>query len=416
MFVAKKSWALLSLPLIACIPLACASNADDRDESGSSTSSDDALDTEALASIPNLPFKSLGCAEAVQPGFVSCHAKALVTAEGDIQADAAPSGLSPANLQAAYKVPSGGTGTIAIVDAQDDPSAEKDLAKYRSQFGLPACTTANGCFKKVNQKGQTSNYPAADKGWAGEIALDIEMASAICPKCKILLVEADQPTTDDLGIAVNTAVRLGATAVSNSYGGDEDSSDAASDKKYFTHTGVAIFASSGDNGFGVEYPAAGAHVIAVGGTSLKKSSSTRGWAEKAWNGAGSGCSKYTAKPAWQTDTGCSKKTVADLSAVADPNTGVAVYDSYGSGGWAVYGGTSVASPVVAAIFVATGNGKKTAKDVWTHTTDFYDVTSGNNGSCSPKYLCTAAKGYDGPTGWGSPIASKFGALAVEADE
>ncbi len=405
MIVARRTWALFAFPLMASLPLACASNTDDREDT---SQSDEALDAEALAAIPDLPFKPSSCNS---PDFaVRCHSKVRVNPEGNIQVDAAPKGLGPKDLVAAYKVPSGGTGTIAIVDAQDDPNAEADLAKYRSTFGLPACTTANGCFKKVNQNGKASPLPTADSGWAGEIALDIEMASAICPSCKIILVEADAATIADLGTAVNTAVKLGATVVSNSYGGGEDSTDAASDKSYFTHAGVAIFASSGDNGYGVEYPAAGANVIGVGGTSLTKSTSSRGWAEKAWNGAGSGCSQYTTKPSWQTDTGCKKKTVADLSAIADPNTGVAVYDSYGSGGWAVYGGTSVASPVVASIFAATGNGGKTAKDVWTHTSDFYDVTSGSNGSCTTKYLCTAGKGFDGPTGWGTPNASKFGGI------
>jgi len=413
MILSKNLWtAALALPLLAFFPVGCASNAGGNDDT---SSSDDALDEAALGAVAEHPTTS-PCAENAVQGQVRCHAHLRATPDGQIQAFAAPSGLKPADLQAAYKVPTGSKATIAIVDAQDDPNAEADLAKYRAQFNLPACTTANGCFKKVNQRGEQKNYPKADKGWAGEIALDIDMASAICPTCKIILVEADQPTNDDLGTAVNTAVKLGATVVSNSYGGGEDATDLQADTKYFNHPGVAIFASSGDDGFGVSYPASSPGVIGVGGTKLTKSSSSRGWAESAWTGAGSGCSTVEPKPAWQTDTGCKKKTVSDVSAVADPNTGVAVFDTFGSSGWVVFGGTSVASPVVASIFAATGNGDKTAQTIWTHTKDFNDVKSGKNGTCSSSapYLCKAATGFDGPSGWGTPIGSKLATLSANA--
>src|SRR5262249_11759682 len=152
-----------------------------------------------------------------------------------------------------------------------------DLAIYRAQFGLPPCTTANGCFKKVNQSGQASPLPSPDPGWAGEIALDIDMVSAACPGCKILLVEANTASTD-LGVAVNTAAALGANAISNSYGGDEDSSDPTLNSSYFNPPGVLITASTGDWGYGVSHPATEAHVLAVGGTSLTQSNSPRGWA------------------------------------------------------------------------------------------------------------------------------------------
>ncbi|MYV92021.1 hypothetical protein GT350_17565, partial [Streptomyces sp. SID1034] len=173
-----------------------------------------------------------------------------------ITAEAAPTGFGPADLQKAYNLPAdGGSGqTVAIVDAQDDPNAEQDLATYRSQYGLPACTTANGCFKKVDQNGGT-NYPTADSGWAGEISLDVDMVSAVCPQCHILLVEANSANMDDLGAAVNRAVTMGAKFVSNSYGGSEDASDTTADSQYFNHPGVAITVSSGDSGYGVEYPA-----------------------------------------------------------------------------------------------------------------------------------------------------------------
>ncbi|MHA6758975.1 putative Ig domain-containing protein [Streptacidiphilus sp. PAMC 29251] len=324
---------------------------------------------------------------------------------------ATPSGYGPTDLKSAYALPAnGGAGaTVAIVDAQDDPNAESDLAAYRTQFGLSACTTANGCFKKVNQTGGTS-YPTADTGWAGEISLDLDMVSAVAPAAHIILVEATSANMSDLGTAVNEAVALGAKYVSNSYGGSEDSTDTASDSSYFNHPGVAITVSSGDEAYGAEYPAASKYVTAVGGTALRTASNARGWTETVWStssteGTGSGCSAYDAKPTWQTDTGCSKRTIADVSAVADPATGVAVYQTYGGSGWAVYGGTSASSPIIASVYADAGTpaaGTYPAQYPYQHTTALNDVTSGNNGSCSPTYLCTAGTGYDGPTGLGTP--------------
>ncbi|MEV6721520.1 S53 family peptidase [Streptomyces xanthochromogenes] len=328
-----------------------------------------------------------------------------------ITAEAAPTGFGPADLQKAYNLPAdGGSGqTVAIVDAQDDPNAESDLATYRSQYGLPACTTANGCFKKVDQNGGT-NYPTADSGWAGEISLDVDMVSAVCPQCHILLVEATSANMDDLGAAVNRAVTMGAKYVSNSYGGSEDASDTTADSQYFNHPGVAITVSSGDSGYGVEYPAASQYVTAVGGTSLKQDSSTRGWSESVWGtsaggeGAGSGCSAYDPKPSWQKDSGCAKRAVADVSAVADPATGLAVYDSYQANGWNVYGGTSASSPIIAGVYALAGapaGGSTPSSFPYAHTGSLNDVTTGANGSCSD-YLCKAGAGYDGPTGLGTP--------------
>jgi subtilase family serine protease len=211
---------------------------------------------------------------------------------------------------------------------------------------------------------------------------------------------------DDLGAAVNEAVSLGAGYVSNSYGGSEDSSDSTYDSEYFNHPGTVITASAGDSGYGVEYPAASPDVTAVGGTSLNQDSSTsRGWSESAWSGSGSGCSQYESKPSWQTDSGCSGRTVADVSAVADPNTGVAVYDSYQSSGWEVVGGTSASSPIIASVYADAGtpsSGSNPASFPYAHTGALNDVTSGSNGSCSTGYLCTAGSGYDGPTGLGTP--------------
>ncbi|MFF4910461.1 S53 family peptidase [Streptomyces sp. NPDC001260] len=334
-------------------------------------------------------------------------------------ADAAtPSGYGPTNLQSAYGLTSAaasnGSGeTIAIVDAYNDPNAESDLATYRSYYGLSACTTANGCFKKVSQTGSTTSLPSSDAGWSEEISLDLDMASAVCPKCNILLVEATSATMANLGKAVNEAVTLGAKYVSNSYGGSESSSDTSYDSSYFNHPGVAITVSAGDSGYGAEYPAASRYVTSVGGTALKTSSTTRGWTETVWKtssteGTGSGCSSYDTKPSWQTDTGCSKRTISDVSAVADPATGVSVYDSYGvTAGWYTFGGTSASAPIIAAVYALAGTPSSSsypASFPYTKagTSALNDVTSGNNGSCSTTYLCTAQTGYDGPTGWGTP--------------
>ncbi|MGH3381702.1 MAG: S53 family peptidase [Actinoallomurus sp.] len=313
---------------------------------------------------------------------------------------AAPSGLSPANLQSAYKLPSSTAGsgqTVAIVDAYDDPNAEADLNVYRTQYGLGACTTANGCFRKVPQSGTP-----ADAGWAEEISLDLDMVSAVCPKCKIVLVEANSASFAALGNAENTAASL-ANVISNSYGGSD-----APDSTYgapYNHPGKAITVSSGDSGYGVEFPASSHYVTAVGGTSLRTASNTRGWSETAWSGAGSGCSAYNTALTGQSGlTGCSKRAVADVSAVADPNTGVAVYDTYGGvGGWLVFGGTSVAAPVIGGVYGLAANAASVTNNYpYAHTGSLFDVVSGSNGSCSPAKWCTAGTGWDGPTGLGTP--------------
>ena len=339
------------------------------------------------------------------PGEARCHSLVRVDAGGSPLATGAPSGYGPADLQSAYSLSTtGGAGqTIAIVDAFDDGKAESDLAVYRSQFGLPACTTANGCFRKVDQNGGTS-YPRGDAGWAEEISLDLDMASAICPQCHILLVEATTNSFANLSAAVDRAALMGANAISNSYGGSEFSGEVSSESHY-NHPGVAVTVSSGDNGFGVEFPAASQYVTAVGGTHLERAANARGWTETVWSGAGSGCSAYISKPSWQTDAGCTRRTVADVSAVADPNTGVAVYDTYRlhPGGWLVFGGTSVSSPIIASVYALAGNaGSLTYGSYsYSHTASLFDVTSGSNGSCGT-YLCTGVVGFDGPTGNGTP--------------
>jgi subtilase family serine protease len=292
---------------------------------------------------------------------------------------------------------------VAIVDAFDDPNAEADLGVYRSNNGLSACTTANGCFKKVNQNGVQGSYPPGNVGWAEEISLDVDMVSAVCPNCHILLVEANDNSFANLAAAVDEAAALGANEISNSYGGGEFSSET-SDMSY-NHPGIAITASSGDSGFGAQYPAASPYVTAVGGTTLTKSGSS--FSETAWSGAGSGCSAYEAQQSWQNIPNitnfCGKRAIADVSADADPNTGVDAYDTYGEPGWLVFGGTSVASPIIASVYALAGNASSVTYGSYSysHTSSLHDITSGSNGNCGND-LCNAVPGWDGPTGNGTP--------------
>jgi subtilase family serine protease len=336
-----------------------------------------------------------------------------------------PHGYTPADLQGAYNLVSaslslGAGRTIAIVDAYDDPTAAADLATYRSTMGLPPIATSNcslsstsPCFVKVNQNGVAGSYPQANGGWAQEISLDLDMASAICPNCNILLVEASSASFTNLGKSVNTAANLGAVAISNSYGSSGDAADA-SYGTYYNHPGIAVTASTGDSGYGVGYPATSDFTVAVGGTTLSTANNSRGWSESAWSGAGSGCSTYQNQPAWQQSHGLSacgtKRAIADVSADADPNTGVAVYDSYsylGASGWLQFGGTSVSSPIIASVYaLAKGTGASwpnyPAALPYGDTAALYDATGGSNGSCTPSVLCTGGTGWDGPTGLGTP--------------
>jgi subtilase family serine protease len=294
--------------------------------------------------------------------------------------------------------------TVAVVDAYGYSTAESDLGVYRTKFGLPACTTANGCFKKVNEFGVQGSYPKDNTGWSQEAALDLQMVSAMCPTCKILFVVANSAQFSDLGTAENTAAAMGAHAISNSYGANE-TNGVSGLEAYYTHPGIAITVSSGDNGYGVDYPASSPNVTAVGGTSLTRASNARGWSETVWSGAGSGCSTVFAKPSWQQDPNCSlNRTVADVSAIADPNTGVAVYGPvFGHiRGWMVFGGTSVAAPLIAGLYGANGNMVTAGSDPYHHTANLFDVTSGSNGNCGGLYLCSGQVGYDGPTGLGTP--------------
>jgi hypothetical protein len=397
------------------------------------------------------------------PGIAACTALRLVSASltgAELNANAArqaragarrgrenkspyPGYLTPQDLHAAYSLPqetaASATQTIAVVDAYDDPTAEADLAVYDEEFGLPPCTSANGCFRKVNEEGQSSPLPPKSGEWAGEISIDVQMAHAVCQSCRVLLVEAKSPELTDLGAGVNAAVTLGATEISNSYTAPEESSIASFyselNADYYDHPGVVVTAAAGDCGYLNEaclgeagtanFPADSPEVVGVGGTSLTEEKEV--WSSTVWDEGGSGCSEIFAAPAWQSavpnfaDTGCgSERSVADVAAIGDPNTGVDVYDSTPEGngeptGWTVFGGTSVASPIVAAEWALAGGSHGVAvpaATLYSHlgdAEDLYDIVSGENGSCGAATSCQAAVGYDGPTGVGSPIG--LGAFA-----
>jgi subtilase family serine protease len=357
------------------------------------------------------------CGRSSPVGTAHCFAKAVTDARGTILENrfgpnrgpgpnaSAPAGYGASTLQAAYGLSAtGGSGkTIAVVDAYGYTNAEADLAVYRKQMGLPDCTTANGCFTKVNQTGG-KNYPRQDTGWAQEQALDLDMVSAACPNCKILLVQATNNSFNNLAAAVDYAAsRAGVVAISNSYGGPEFSSETSLQSHYNNPVakGIAVTVSSGDNGFGTAFPAAAHDVTAVGGTHLVMNGASR-VSETVWSGSGSGCSAYITKPSWQNDTGCARRTVADVAAVADPNTGVAVYGPVTArrSGWMVFGGTSASAPLIAAVYGVAG--VQNLAFTYGHTSALHDITSGNNGSCGGTYLCTGVAGYDGPTGNGTP--------------
>lgn len=324
----------------------------------------------------------------------------------------ASAGYGPRDLAAAYQLPATrSTATVAIVDAFDAPRVESDLAGYRRAYGLPACTTANKCFTKVNQSGRARPLPVADSDWADETTLDVEMVSAACPTCHILLVEStddDRSGHVNLETAAKTATNLGARYVSLSWGGQEFSSETAADRKYFNVPGVTYAAAAGDSDFGTSWPAVNPAVVAVGGTSLVRDSSARGWDESVWGyndgtGTGSGCSRYEAKPSWQSTISsklCARRAMNDVSIVADPYTGVAVYES---GYWYQFGGTSAGAPLIAALYAMAGATTKTspASYPYAHRASFNDITENANGYC-PTALCTGGVGWDGPSGVGSP--------------
>ncbi len=377
-------------------------------------------------------------------GFAHCHAK-LLTENDSISPFAgnapAATSMGPQQLHGAYQLPctpggavSGacpapqafGPQTIAIIDAYHYPTVEQDLVAYSNQFGIPPCTKANGCLQVLNQNGGTSLPVTVNSGWALEAALDVQAAHAICQTCKIILFEANSATYNDLTAAVNTAASMNVTAISNSYGSSEWSGQTFYDA-FYNHPGIAVTVSSGDSGYaaGAQYPASSPNVVAVGGTTLQVFSDNTYASESVWNGAGSGCSGYESALPLQTalsnwgSTGCARRAVADVAAVADPNTGAAVYTTTpysGQTGWFQVGGTSLASPIVAGVFALTGLISPVQANTIPYSNysplSFHDVTTGNNGSCATA-LCNGGVGFDGPTGLGSPNGlAGFGDLAL----
>ena len=355
----------------------------------------------ATAGSANGAVHSQRVCAAVPAGYAACHARVVTDANlTPLATTTNLSGYTPAQLRAAYGLTTDSKLTVAIVDAYANPNAAADLAAYRTAFGLGSAD-----LTQVNQTGGPITKVRGNVGWGQEEMLDLEMISAICPSCHIIYVGANSASFNDLAAAVDTAARLGAKVISNSYGGSEFSTEATI-ASHYNHSGVAITVSSGDSGYGVQAPAAFNTVTAVGGTTLTlNANGTR--SETVWRGAGSGCSAYITKPTWQIDTLCAKnRTVADVAAVANPATGVAVYDSYGShrgANWYVFGGTSVAAPIIGAVYALSGNTSSVPAELsYTNAGSLFDVTSGSNGSCGGTYLCTGGSGYDGPTGNGTP--------------
>jgi hypothetical protein len=327
-----------------------------------------------------------------------------------------PQAGSPAYLQQSYDLSylsqtAGSAATVAVVDAYDDPDAQADLATYRATYGLPACSSATGCFRQVNEHGAASPLPSADPGWEMEISLDLDSVSALCPNCHILLVEAGSTSLSDMDQAEIAAAAAGATQISNSWSGNS----ATPIPGTYTFPGVAVVAATGDSGYdgpgSDAYPAALPGVTAAGGTTLTPSTSAapsaRGFSESAWSlsggwGPGSGCDLREAKPSYQTDTGCTGRSYSDVSADADPSTGLIVYDA-GNGGWLLAGGTSLASPLIAAYDAVTGVNGSTPQWAYADSALLNDPQTGANGGCAASiaYICNAGDGYDGPTGAGS---------------
>jgi subtilase family serine protease len=377
--------------------------------------------TAAAAARPERPV----CPGPVAEGFARCHAHVVVDSHGSPATSSLPPGYGPAQFHGAYSLPSQASvgQTIAIVDAYDDPSARSDLSTYDKTFGipdLPTCpstsTSTTSCFLKVNQNGATSPLPSKNAGWALEIALDVETAHAICKNCKVVLVEASSSSGASLDAAEETAVRLGATEISNSWGTNGEYTGELSESAYFNHPGIAVTVASGDNGYErFGFPAASPDVVDAGGTTLKLGSGNTYGGEKAWSGSGSGCSLFFSAQSWQTTasgwvtTGCgTSRGVADVAADADPNTGASVYDTTrynGRSGWFQVGGTSLASPLIAGVYALAGNAASTsypASLAYASPGALHDVSEGpSTGSCSTT-ACKAGVGYDGPTGLGSP--------------
>lgn len=366
------------------------------------------------------------CPLPTRPGEMQCQSIYLTPTGGRSAhaATAAHAGYNPRSLRDAYRLTaasrSRGRGvTVAIVDAFRDPNAGSDLAVYRKFYGLAACTRKNGCLKIVNQNGNSRHLPRANATWASEESLDLDAVSAICPRCHILLVEANSTSIRSFGPAERTAARR-ARFVSNSWSGANFNGESHFNGA-FNHRGHVIDFAAGDFGYGTRFPRGTAYptglpfVTAVGGTRLEHVASRgRAWTETVWNDASgatnSGCTRF-ARPSWQRHAAsklrhCSGRIENDIAATADPEFGMAVFDSYHQPGWLVFGGTSEATPLITAMWALAGRPGAHAYPVsylYQHPRKFYDVRIGNNGSCKVKWLCHAERGFDAPTGLGTPL-------------
>ena len=357
-------------------------------------------------------------------GPFRCLAQARVSATDSYTmfASAAPKGYGPDELRQAYSIPTSGTSapTVAIVVAYGYKKLAADLAAYRDYYGLPPCTVASGCLTIVNQHGDPSPLPpepSLDNDWTLETMLDVAMVSAACPRCKLLVLQCNDSGSGLLD-GQDSAVELGADVISDSWGGPEVpgfSYDGV--ETHFDHPTVATFVATGDAGYnssgaGPDYPGTSAHVIAVGGTRLvADSDASRGFTETAWSHGGSACSLTIDKPSYQSMSPCAHRASADIAAVGDPGTGVAVYHSRTNPPWKVLGGTSASAPLMAGLFAAIDRGRETAANLAEHTDALHDVTAGKNGNCN-SILCAAAKGWDGPTGLGTPNAARLAGITL----
>jgi subtilase family serine protease len=368
-----------------------------------------ALFPASVASAPAPPVPPADGSHVPNP--VQPHYLLVSGGQADVEAaltsaELRPGGLNPDLVKAAYSfstLPDAGSGTtIAVVVPYDNPTAESDLAVFSAQFALAPCTTANGCFKKVNQTGG-GDYPAANTAWAIEGALDVEWAHAIAPGARILLVEATTNEWNDLLPAIYYA-RAQAQYISISWGSPEFAEQKDFDA-YFVAPGVSFFASAGDSGAAPEYPSTSPNVLSVGGTTLR-GIGTQALSETGWSRSGGGCSLYElAHPAqarfdeYKGGRCAGKRSTPDLAFVADPATGVAIYTSQGlgGGGWRVVGGTSASTPIAAARAATTAR-VIDATRVYGSEMAFRDITSGSNGT-------PARLGLDTVTGRGSWIAA-----------
>lgn len=375
--------------------------------------------------FPGGSHRTASCGQQRSTTLATCAVKTLRP-----QADE-PTGYGPTDLQAAYgliTLNAGTRQTVAVVTPYDDPTAAADLATYRSTYGLPPCTTADGCFQKINQTGgsQPPPTPPSGQNWANATAADLDVISAICPNCRLLLVEANDNLITNMGTAVNQAVTSGATVIDVGWDVAESAAETGYDSSYFEHKGVAIVAAApittGDGSGKTAYPAASPYVTAVGGTTLTADPSTvRGWTETAWPQGGSGCSPYETRPSWQPTSLCNgKRALNDVS--ADAGGPVASYNSYDNSGWNGAEGTGVAAAIIAGVYGLAGPAQgsdypaaypyehpggayTTPGNAYPYSEGLNDITSGANGTCTPVYRCHAGQGYDDPTGLGSPEGS-----------